>query len=256
MTTKAEDITERCAHLLMAARKPPVASALGLSIDWAYTGNSSARAAANAAPAPAAAGVFSLFDETYDAKAEESSGAVFKLPPPPDVLQAPSDLSEFANLNRFIVSAIMSDTTKVPAQIRLGFKLPDGSTQYQPIPVTRIPNARPMLIHTLAARRIIRELEGGNIASLGPSVTDGGDSNRRAEIVKTAVIKFSEDYQVMSKFTAFLAVKKDSSDYTDDDYDLGAGPVSVSGEEQAFMNQRLQAQSANLRSFSGKRMSN
>lgn len=245
MTAQSELIAKRVAYLMEAARKPPIASALQLRVDWGYTGDSAARAAANNTGGGSSAGVTSLFEEDFDMEAEESSGTDFKMPPPPDVQQAPSDLREFSLMNRFIMNAIMADTQKIPQNINLIFKLNDGTEKSMQIPVVRIPPVRPPLIHTLAARRIIRELESGDIASLGPTVTDGGDSDRRAEIVKAAAVNFSVNYQVVSKFTAFLAIKKDKGG---DEYDLGPD-VTISDEEKAFMNQQ---QTHGLGGFSSK----
>jgi hypothetical protein len=237
MTAQSEETTRRVAYLLQAARKPPIASALKLRVEWRYTGNSAARAALSGGGS--SSGVTSIFDESYDMDAEENSGTIFKLPPPPDVQQAPSDLREFANMNRFIVNAIMADTQRVPSSVKLVFKLADGTEQFLAVPVVRIPPVRPPLIHTLAARRIIRELESGNITSLKPAVKDNGDKHRRAKIAKAASIKFSENYQVVGRHTAFVAVKKGDGGDDADEYDLGPDALAtIYDEEQAFMNQQ------------------
>ncbi|EIW62130.1 uncharacterized protein TRAVEDRAFT_117138 [Trametes versicolor FP-101664 SS1] len=183
MTTTNEEIKERSNKLLQAARTLSHGSASGITIDWGYHSPPS----------------------VVKADAEPK----FVLPPLPAVLQAPPCIPNLYPGNRFIVSAILTDTVEIPQVVKLSGVLPDGSAVHLPpfkVAYTIAnPDERPPLLHTLAAHRIIRTLEDGDIGAFG--LNDGGSNDMHDEIVQTAVVEYGTKYSLATRFTSFVAVR-------------------------------------------------
>ncbi|EMD34616.1 hypothetical protein CERSUDRAFT_125208 [Gelatoporia subvermispora B] len=222
MTTKSEEIKDRCSKLLRAARAQPYGSASGLKIDWGYdtvARAEKAKAPVTTKPKPKKV---NLFDSGYDPLSSGAdTGLKFVLPPPPDVLQAPTQVPNLYPGNRFLVSAILSNTTEVPEEVTLSGTLPDGTEiEVPPFKVAYVvarTDERPPLLHTLAAHRVIRTLEDGDITSLG--LSDEGDSDLHDEIVKAAVVQYGVRFSLATRFTSFVAVQKKDDDNEEDDDD-------------------------------------
>ncbi len=77
-----------------------------------------------------------------------------------------------------------------PAQVVLHGTLPGGDPVHVPVKVAYVfaDSERPPLLHTLAAKRLIRELEDGDIRVLG--ISDHGDAALHDDIVKAAVVDY------------------------------------------------------------------
>ncbi|KAI0634382.1 hypothetical protein C8Q77DRAFT_1055509 [Trametes polyzona] len=127
--------------------------------------------------------------------------------------------------NRFLVSAILTNTVAVPEKVRLSGRLPDGSSVRLPSvrvshTVARMEDGRPPLLHTLAAHRIVRTLEDGDLDAFG--LSDAGDKSLRDEMVQAAVVEYGVRYSLATRFTSFVAVRKavDDDDDRADEGDL------------------------------------
>ncbi|KAH9925324.1 uncharacterized protein B0H18DRAFT_1085308 [Fomitopsis serialis] len=199
MTTQNEELAGKCARLLRASRVPPSGNLRNLRVDWGYAGP----------------------DPSLEVEAEKPK---INLPASPDVQQAPHVIPDFYPGSRFIVSAILSKTTQVPKSVVLRGETPDGQAMELNIAVTAadFQKAWPPLIHTLAAHRIIQELEDGYVDTLG--IAGEVDSARSKEIAREAIVRYSTEYQLASKYASFVAVEKDKAEDTGfkDDSDLEA----------------------------------
>ncbi|EPT01798.1 hypothetical protein FOMPIDRAFT_59317, partial [Fomitopsis schrenkii] len=216
MTTQSEELSGKCARLLKASRVPPSGNLRNVRVDWGYAGPDpfSVKVSPEQTVKPAAPATvdIALFDEQNDPLApSEDTGFPIDLPSTPNVQQAPSVVPDFYPGNRFIVSAILSNTTQVPEFIVLRGDTPDGTaTEFKfPVHVASLPKPWPLLIHTLAAHRIIQELEDGYLQCLG--ITKDVDSPHHQGIARSAIVRYSTEYQLASKYASFVAVEQDKT---------------------------------------------
>ncbi|KLO09260.1 hypothetical protein SCHPADRAFT_916702 [Schizopora paradoxa] len=225
MTTKSEQIKDRCSKILRAARALPFGNTCDLTVDWGYDTS------------------INPFEPKKDI------GLPLELPPHPNVLQAPTQPPNFYPGNRFLVSAILANTLEPPSKVVLKGKLPGGLPVEIPVDVAYVlgDQTRLPLLHTLAARRFIRELEDGDIRAFG--INDFGDKSQRKEIAKAAIIEYGVRYKLASRFTAFVAIEngekaveeeKDDDAETiadDDDWvkDMGEGSELEERDEMALL---------------------
>lgn len=150
-----------------------------------------------------------------------SSPATLNLPaglpalaPPPLVRQAPHSLTKIFSGIRFTVFAITSFRT-IPTTVRLIAKLegvPDPEkwtvdvTKVRPFRDTNEHSIVPV-VHTLAARKLIMELDDG----VGPLPTPvSGDALLASEddLRKAGIVRLGLTYQLVSKHTSFVAVQR------------------------------------------------
>lgn len=208
MAVDSSDIPSRCAALLKAARVPPVGNLWGLSIDWGHPA-SGTTVLAQKDIIKINPDTFSFFDETMAQEThstlEDNGGTI----PAPRfnsnlIKQAPSTVPDIYPFNRFLVSAILCNTTQIPGVITLKGKIPSGEEINMTFQVQTAES--PALLHALAARRLISDLQDGNIASLSVSDQIGKVSSQ--ELIKAEVVKLCEEYQIASEFAAFVAVEE------------------------------------------------
>ncbi len=210
MTTRSEEIKDRCSKVLRAARTLPYGNTCNLTVDWGYdtvphTPPKPQAEAAAVVPETKKKSI-DFFDRSINPfEKTKDIGLQFELPPPPDVLQAPTQPPNFYPGNRFLVLAILANTLEPPAKVVLKGTLPGGEPVEIPVKVAYVlgDQERLPLLHTLAAKRVIRELEDGDIRALG--IPDKGDRSLRDDIVKAAVVDYGVRYSLASRFTAFLA---------------------------------------------------
>ncbi|EPT01811.1 hypothetical protein FOMPIDRAFT_1119408 [Fomitopsis schrenkii] len=183
MTTQSEELAGKCARLLKASRVPPSGNLRNVRVDWGYAGPDSSNVKASP-----------------EQKTKPSAPA-----------QAPSVVPDFYPGNRFIVSAILSNTTQVPEFVVLRGETPDGTaTEFKfPVHAASFQKPWPPLIHTLAAHRIIQELEDGYLQCLG--IAKDVDSRHHKGIARSAIVRYSTGYQLASKYASFIAVEKDKA---------------------------------------------
>lgn len=211
MATVNEDVHGKCANLLSAARAAPIASLYGLTIDWGYRANPPVSRGTNGRVIRP---TFTFFDESLPSDPRlllDNNSMQLNLPSPSQVRQAPSTVPDIYPYNRYTVFAILSETTVVPEVVTINGNLPDGSTMALEIPVKRVDTVP--LLHTLAARRLILELEGGDVSSVGGRISGWASAQVKSDIAKAAVIELGQDYHLASEFTAFIAI--DESDHSD-----------------------------------------
>ncbi|KDQ53740.1 hypothetical protein JAAARDRAFT_197188 [Jaapia argillacea MUCL 33604] len=173
----------------------------------------------------------------------------------PVVHQSPSSITSIYPGIRFTVFAIVANPHEdVPKEVTLRGKL-DGEGDQQVemvVPVTMVkPISRsPLpLIHTLAARRLITELEEdkqGVVGVPGFLNVDPQVARERDELTKAAIVRLGERYQLASRYTSFVAVDPEEEDVDRGVFDRqsnssssgrrragGAGARSRNAEESA-----------------------
>ena len=234
MTVQSEEIATRCSNLLHAARHPPIATLFDISFDWGYKPTLPPKFQRPMSiqweePQP-----FRLSVELTD----EKSALNPELREPKLVLQAPSSTPEIFPQHRFIVSAILSGTTVVPKQVSISGKLTDGSKFSMPVPVQEVRTT--YLLHTLAARRLITELQDGDISSLDKNMGEDDDELRET-IIKEAVEKLSVNYQLASRYAAFVAVESDVDKSVEEHDDTSPGTVEIDDEDTPETKQSTEA---------------
>ena len=232
MTTQSEELVGKCARLLRASRVPPSGNLKNVRIDWGYAAAETSTRSSNMGGQPGPqtpgptlpAGAVSLFDEAHDPLAPSGDtglrgdGDIAQLAA--DVIQAPSVVPDFYPGNRFIVSAILNRTKRAPEHVVLRGETPDGTPIELRVPVHVIdfPGTRRPLVHTLAARKIIQELEDGYVQCLG--LNPNGTAEGTKAVARGAAVLYSIQYQLASKYASFIAVenKEDKSAELSDDF--------------------------------------
>lgn len=187
----AEDISEKCARLLNAGRSKNIER---IDIDWGYDSSSPAVSLSPPITLSLPAGIPALG-------------------PPPPVQQAPHSLKKISSGIRFTVFAITSLKT-IPTSVRLITKL-DGISEPQQltVPVKKVKPFRDTnehsivpLVHTLAARKLIMELDAGN-GSLPTPAPDDALLVSEDDLRKAGIVRFGLMYQLLSKHTSFVAAE-------------------------------------------------
>jgi hypothetical protein len=188
----AEDISGKCARLLNAGRSKNIER---IDIDWGY--NASSPHASFSSP-----------------MTRNLPAGIPALAPPPPVQQVPHSLTKIFSGIRFTVFAIISSRT-VPTSVRLVTKL-EGVSEPQElfVDVTKVKPFRDTnehsivpIVHTLAARKLIMELDD----AVGPLPTPApGDALLVSEddLRRAGIVRLGLTYQLVSQHTSFVAVQK------------------------------------------------
>ncbi|GAA5923576.1 hypothetical protein JCM3775_000435 [Rhodotorula graminis] len=224
-----ESFTGKASRLLRAARSPPI---LNARIDIGAGAEAAARvAAAQSASSrsddedfevvepsevpddPAADKVQSLsfFDETVDplklgnTQSAPTAEPVI-LPPPPPVQLAPSTLHSLYSGSRLHAYGIVSPASLLLDKVVLRGELATGQQLELDVPLvearTPASPSSPPLLHALAARKLIQELEDGSCVVSPP----GTEGDLAARMLKAAVVRLGKEYSLALTHTSFVAV--------------------------------------------------
>lgn len=167
MATTAETIIGKCSRLVRASRTYILKN---VSVDW---------------------GVRTDLADAYRTGSTELKG----------VRQAPAEIAAMYPGNRFVVFALVEDTTFVPPREIIIRAQRDGHGEVLQfsVPVQLVefpPEHHPQpLIQTLAARRAIMDIEDGGRTVVAPDA-------------KSLVVRLGKQYQLASRYTSFIAVDK------------------------------------------------
>jgi hypothetical protein len=218
MAVQNESIAGKCSRLLKASRTPPVSN---LRVDWAVAPDElqddfevvdTPSVYPETPTVPPS--MIDLYDNSYnpldssDQTGAKPSADVI-LAPSPLLQQAPHSILAIYPGNRFIVSAIISSDQIIPDSVVLQGDLPSGQKLNLKVEVQKTTNAAtPPLIHTLAARRLIQDLEDGKAH---PQALNANEVDPDA-VVKAAIVKLGVEYQLTSKYTSFVAVDESKRD--------------------------------------------
>lgn len=201
----------------------------------------------------------SLFDPNFDPNAQiESFPSPARLPTVtvPRILQAPYEIPPLYAFNRTTVYLLLAPETgdKIPESVILR-----ATSQYGPleleIPVTTTTTAGTTMIHQLAARKAVHELEEGRgwiyhakTKKVGRH-DDGDDAgllrdlypSEFAGLVEREAVRLGVQFQVAGRWCSFVAVEEDDDNNADnnanDDQDMDPATIvervsSGGGEQQ------------------------
>ncbi|KAF9232854.1 vault protein inter-alpha-trypsin domain-containing protein [Melanogaster broomeanus] len=195
LALSAENITGKCARLLNAGRSKNIER-----IDIVWGNNLSSPSSPQVSFTPG-------FTPTPPAPTPD-------LAPPPPIQQAPHTLTKIFSGIRFTVFAITTFRS-IPTSVRLITKLEGVNEplefnvdvmETKPFKSTDDDSVVP-LIHSLAARGLITELDEGR----GPTPTaapGGALLFSEDELRKAGIIKLGLEYQLVSRYTSFVAIEK------------------------------------------------
>ncbi|GAA5889554.1 hypothetical protein JCM8208_001058 [Rhodotorula glutinis] len=223
-----ESFTGKAARLLRAAGSPPI---LNARLDF---GVAAQAAADHAAPQSASSGgddegfeivepseeavdpladkvqSLNLFDDTVDPlKFDEQTAPPAEpvvLPPPAPVQLAPSTLHSLYSGSRLHAYGIVAPASLLLDKVTLLGELATGQQLELAIPLVKVRTApsatSPPILHALAGRKLIQELEDGSHVVTPP----GTEGDLAARTLKAAVVRLGKQYSLASTHTSFVAV--------------------------------------------------
>ena len=183
---KSEAIIGKCSKLLRAGRSSFVED---VSIDWGI----SERRQDNLASSRA---TFSV----------DLGPLHVELQPPPMIQQMPHQITKIYPGTRFVVFALTTQK-RIPREVTLRGRLNGGDGLIEKkVPVSHVKvfnKTDPgLLIHTLAARRLITELT----EERAPLPIAVDPSTSAQDVRKAAIVRLGIEYQLASRYTSFVAV--------------------------------------------------
>jgi hypothetical protein len=235
MAIQTESIAGKCARLLKGSRTPPITN---LRVDW---GIEETQRSANTEenekeinddfemvdeitlPTSSTSSkgkgkekepvTISMFEDSVDPLSTSISDTGAKptpaviLAPHPRIQQAPVTIPSLLPGTRLIVSALIASkvnsTPTIPTSVTIHGDLSSGQKLAVKVPVQQSAYpATPPLIHTLAARRLIQDLEDGKVKPVAINANEVSEE----DVSKAAIVRFSTEYQLTSKFASFIAV--------------------------------------------------
>ena len=137
------------------------------------------------------------------------------LPPPGPCQQSPHVIRGLSPANRLFVYAILSAPlydgagTSIPELVVLTGELHSGEKVALDVPITLSQLAGSTALHTLAARKLIQDLEDGQHDLAGA----GHDFYTLGETVKASIVRLSKMYSIASTHTSFVAVDESEGEH-------------------------------------------
>ncbi|EJD34882.1 hypothetical protein AURDEDRAFT_176049 [Auricularia subglabra TFB-10046 SS5] len=150
------------------------------------------------------------------------------------IQQAPSTIPDVFPDTRYVVSAILGGSTSAPHSVTLFGQTPSGTTITTSFPVHVLSQKarRTRLLHVLAARRLIMELDDQNSSIL--PLDNKSVYGQKTELGER-IVYLSEEYQLASRYAAFVAVDVDDGDGTEDrDHDESDADDANEGGSESF----------------------
>ncbi|KAG2148792.1 hypothetical protein DEU56DRAFT_81180 [Suillus clintonianus] len=185
---RTEDITGKCARLLNAGRTREIEH---VTVDWHGSGS------------PPAVNFTPLNHH------HPLPPSIVQLELPPPIQQAPHTITKIFPGIRFNVFAITTFRS-IPREVRLRAKVKDLEKELElVVPVTAVKPFKDErssipLLHTLAARELIKHLGGSEGRALLPKpIAPASDEDIR----KAAIVRLGLEYQLVSQHTSFVAVE-------------------------------------------------
>lgn len=221
-----ESFTGKTARMLKAARTPPI---LNVRLDFGLSEKDDSTDEFEMVEAPAPAyeasevkikAPINLFDASVDPLADAGAAVSstppappVKLPPLPRVQQAPRNLAPLYPGSRLHAYALLKAAKDLPQTIFLRGELASGQKLELAVPVVRSQLATTdksdpsPLIHTIAARKLIQDLEDGKHDL---AVKDDLELTKRT--VEAAIVRLGKTYSLASSQTSFVAVDESEKD--------------------------------------------
>ncbi|OAR02448.1 hypothetical protein LLEC1_05952, partial [Akanthomyces lecanii] len=137
--------------------------------------------------------------------------------PTPTYLQAPHIIPPLFPFNRTSVYVLLSESGahRTPKSVVLKGTAPQGPLELE-IPITALAE-KGTTIHQLAARKAVQDLEEGRGWIYDAKLNNGKllsetYAMQMSDVAREAGVKLGVEYQVVSKWCSFVAVKKTSND--------------------------------------------
>jgi len=146
---------------------------------------------------------FSNMASSFSSHSASSSNTIFK------GFQAPFTIPPVYDNSHFRVYCLFEEG-EIPGQVVVRAESPDGPLVAE-IPVDQSKVIKGNLLHKLAARVLIRDLEEGT------SVFHSQSLPNIEEFAKTEIIRLGTTYSLVSKYTSFIAVEKRSSEQKEEE---------------------------------------
>ncbi|KNC99654.1 uncharacterized protein SPPG_05035 [Spizellomyces punctatus DAOM BR117] len=126
-----------------------------------------------------------------------------------DVQTAPFQIPPLFPGFRFVTYAILAPTIQIPSKVLLTGSTPDGPVELE-VPVVRLSSSgdTPM-VHTLAARKLIQDLEEGR-SWIGPFLEKKGFVAVPDSMIKQEVVRLGVHYHLASKHTSWIVVDEET----------------------------------------------
>ncbi|TPX65971.1 hypothetical protein SpCBS45565_g04775 [Spizellomyces sp. 'palustris'] len=208
-----ERMEEKVVKMLKAALIPPITN---LRISWVEAKsvdddfeivNPSTETTTASSEKESQPSVISLF----------SPNPLTSKPPPPlsipdlkrDIQTAPFRIPPLFPGFRFVTYAILAPTIQIPSKVLLTGSTPDGPVELE-VPVVRLSSAgdTPM-VHILAARKLIQDLEEGR-SWIGPFLEKKGFVVVPESVIKQEVARLGVHYRLASKHTSWIAIDEET----------------------------------------------
>ncbi|KAG2353810.1 hypothetical protein BDR07DRAFT_1495616 [Suillus spraguei] len=180
-TVQAEDMIEKCARLLNAGRTGVIESVV---VDWHGSSNPSA---------------VDFLPSNYHHSLPPS------VEPPPPIQQVPHSITKIFPDMRFSIFAITT-LRSIPLEVRLRAQVEGLAEVLElvvPVTVVKPPLKDELpLLHTLAARELIKQLAEGRTPLPEPMARTTNE-----EVRKAAIVRLGLEYQLVSQHTSFASVE-------------------------------------------------
>ncbi|KAF7345085.1 hypothetical protein MVEN_01672100 [Mycena venus] len=200
--------TGKIARMLKAAKTPPISN---ISVDW---GRSAASMSKEKTDNPPDYDDSELMEDANEKKKKKKRTTPVPLPPEvilppvPPVQCAPFHIQNLFPNIRLNVYAILQGKA-IPEIVVLRGSTFDGAEIELPIPVVlshlETVSGAPPAVHTLAARKIIQDLEDGK-HGLAKILANPNDQDLLARTVKGSIIRLGKTYSIASSHTSFVAI--------------------------------------------------
>src|SRR5277367_575817 len=155
----------------------------------------------------------------FDTAADDTEALQSNQPPPeaaksklvaPTIQQFPETIPPLYNLSRHVVYLLFPASRPTPRDITLKGTTPDGSVMSLNVPITEvaITDEKAPIIHTLAARTLLGELQEGRLTVQQTNPAD----DSFADAVTQEGVRIGVKWDLASKWTSFVAVDEAKPD--------------------------------------------
>jgi len=127
---------------------------------------------------------------------------------PPYIQQIPEVIPPLYNVSRHTMFILFPSNVRAPEKLTLEGSTPDGTAMSLEIPCSTAINCdnEPAMIHTMAARSLLSQLEEGRLGIQA----NNSDENSLEDAVKKEGIRIGVAHNLASRWTAFVAVDEEN----------------------------------------------
>ena len=147
----------------------------------------------------------------------------------PDIQQTPESMPPLYNASRHVMYILFPSSHFTPQNVTLQGKSPDGTVMSLDVPISESfslsqDESLPPILHTLAARSILGELQEGRVVAQ----QNNSDNTSLGDAVKQEGIRIGVTYHLASRWTGFVAVDEEKYEqYSLDGMKVDESPVTL-----------------------------